>query len=84
MGRDELVAHLLGLTHRLVEASVATEFAPSAGCRIGVDLVLAHLTGTETLDETLSLHRRCVWRSVSPTGGSSRSTGRWSRPSATP
>ncbi len=55
MGRDELVAHLLGLTRQLVEAAVAAELDPSAGRRIGVDLVGAHFTGTETLGETLSL-----------------------------
>ncbi|MGH3788420.1 MAG: putative bifunctional diguanylate cyclase/phosphodiesterase [Pseudonocardiaceae bacterium] len=55
MGRDELVAHLLGLTQRLVEAALAAEFDPSAGRRIGAGLVVAHFTGTETLGETLAL-----------------------------
>jgi hypothetical protein len=55
MERDELVAHLLGLTHQLAKAALATEFDPSAGRRIGVDLVVAHFTGTETLGETLAV-----------------------------
>ncbi|MDQ4105043.1 MAG: diguanylate cyclase, partial [Actinomycetota bacterium] len=55
MERDELVAHLLGLTHQLVKAALAAEFDPSAGRRIGVDLVVAHFTGTETLGETLAV-----------------------------
>jgi RNA polymerase sigma factor (sigma-70 family) len=55
IGRDGLVRHLLGLTHQLVEATLAAEFDPSAGPRIGVDMVAAHFTGTETLSETLAL-----------------------------
>ncbi len=55
MGPDELVAHLLGLTHQLVQAALATEFEPSVGRRIGVDMVGAHFTGTETLGATVAL-----------------------------
>ncbi|HEX4102759.1 MAG TPA: EAL domain-containing protein [Pseudonocardiaceae bacterium] len=54
MEPDEIVAHLLGLTHQLVEAALATEFDPSIGRRIGVDLVGAHFTGTETLGATVA------------------------------
>jgi diguanylate cyclase (GGDEF)-like protein/PAS domain S-box-containing protein len=52
---DELVGHLLALTHLLVDAAVATEFDPSIPLRIGNDLVAAHFTGTETLSESLSV-----------------------------
>ncbi|MFN2479025.1 MAG: putative bifunctional diguanylate cyclase/phosphodiesterase [Pseudonocardiaceae bacterium] len=55
LGSDELVAHLLGLTHQLVEATLATEFDPSVGRRIGVDMVAAHFTGTGTLGATVTL-----------------------------
>ena len=55
IGPDELVANLLGLTDALIEAALATEFNPSAGHRIGVDLVGAHFTGTETLGSTVAL-----------------------------
>ncbi|MGH4026493.1 MAG: putative bifunctional diguanylate cyclase/phosphodiesterase [Pseudonocardiaceae bacterium] len=55
MGRDELARHLLGLTHRVVDATVATEFDPAAAQRIGADLVAAHFTGTQTLGESLAL-----------------------------
>ncbi|PZS38104.1 MAG: GGDEF domain-containing protein, partial [Pseudonocardiales bacterium] len=55
MGSDEVVTHLLGLTHQLVEAALATEFDPSVGRRIGVDMVGAHFTGTETLGATVAL-----------------------------
>jgi len=54
MGSDELLAHLLGLTHQLVDATLATEFDPSVGRRIGVDMVGAHFTGTETLGATVT------------------------------
>jgi diguanylate cyclase (GGDEF)-like protein/PAS domain S-box-containing protein len=55
IGQDELVAHLLGLTSQLVEAALAIEFDPSVGRRIGIDLVGAHFTGTETLGATVAL-----------------------------
>ncbi|MDQ3762861.1 MAG: EAL domain-containing protein [Actinomycetota bacterium] len=55
LGRGALAKHLLGLTQQLVEAALAAEFDPSAGRRIGVDLVAAHFTGTETLSRTLAL-----------------------------
>ncbi len=55
LGRDEVVAHLLGLTHQLIEAMLATEFDPSAGRRVGVDMVGVHFTGTETLGATVAL-----------------------------
>jgi diguanylate cyclase (GGDEF)-like protein/PAS domain S-box-containing protein len=55
MGPDELVAHLLPLTDLLVEAALAPEFDPSAGRQVGVDLVTAHFTGTDTLGRTLPL-----------------------------
>ncbi|MGH3795525.1 MAG: putative bifunctional diguanylate cyclase/phosphodiesterase [Pseudonocardiaceae bacterium] len=55
MGRDELAAHLLGLTHRLVDAALAPEFDPSVAHEVGADLVAAHFTGTETLGESLAL-----------------------------
>jgi RNA polymerase sigma factor (sigma-70 family) len=55
IGRDKLVRHLLGLTHQLIEATLAAEFDSSVGRRIGVNLVSAHFTGAETLSETLAL-----------------------------
>ena len=55
MGSDELMAHLLGLTDQLVEAALAAEFDPLVGRRIGVDMVDAHFTGTETLGATVAL-----------------------------
>ncbi|MBV8540396.1 MAG: EAL domain-containing protein [Pseudonocardiales bacterium] len=55
IGRRVLARHLLGLTDRLVEAAVAVEFDPSVGRQVGVDMVAAHFTGTETLRETLAL-----------------------------
>jgi diguanylate cyclase (GGDEF)-like protein/PAS domain S-box-containing protein len=55
MGRHVLAKHLLGLTQRLVDATLAEEFDPSAGRQIGVDMVAAHFTGTETLRGTLAL-----------------------------
>lgn len=55
IGRRALARHLRGLTDRLVEAAVAVEFDPSAGRQLGVDMVAAHFTGTETLRETLAL-----------------------------
>lgn len=55
MGRDEMVRHLLGLTHRVVDATLAGEFDPLASQQIGADLVAAHFTGTETLGESLAL-----------------------------
>ncbi|MDQ4103487.1 MAG: EAL domain-containing protein [Actinomycetota bacterium] len=55
MGRRVLAQHLLGLTQRLVDAALADEFDPSVGRRVGVDMVTAHFTGTETLRETLAL-----------------------------
>jgi diguanylate cyclase (GGDEF)-like protein/PAS domain S-box-containing protein len=55
MGRRVLAKHLLGLTSQLVDAALATEFDPAIGRRVGVDMVAAHFTGTETLRETLAL-----------------------------
>ena len=55
IGRRVLTKHLLGLTRRLVEAALAVEFVPALGRQIGVDMVAAHFTGTETLRETLAL-----------------------------
>jgi diguanylate cyclase (GGDEF)-like protein/PAS domain S-box-containing protein len=55
MGRRVLARHLLGHTEQLVEAMLAAEFDPSAGRAIGVDMVAAHFTGTETLNKTLAL-----------------------------
>ncbi|MGH3799209.1 MAG: putative bifunctional diguanylate cyclase/phosphodiesterase [Pseudonocardiaceae bacterium] len=55
MGRGGLAKHLLGLTHQLVEAVLAVEFDPSVGRRVGVEMVAAHFTGTETLSKTLAL-----------------------------
>ncbi|HEY2765646.1 MAG TPA: EAL domain-containing protein [Pseudonocardiaceae bacterium] len=55
MGRDELAAHLLGLTDRLIDAAIAPDFDPSVAHEVGADLVAAHFTGTETLGETLAL-----------------------------
>jgi len=55
LGPDELVAHLLGLTHRLVESLFAPEFDPAPARAVGSDLVAAHFTGTETLGATVAL-----------------------------
>lgn len=55
MGRRVLAKHLLGLTQQLVDAAQAVEFEPSVGRQIGIDMVAAHFTGTETLRETLGL-----------------------------
>ncbi len=55
MGRKGLTAHLLRLTHQLAEAALAADFDPSAGQRIGADMVAAHFTGTETLGKTVAV-----------------------------
>ncbi|MFN2495854.1 MAG: putative bifunctional diguanylate cyclase/phosphodiesterase [Pseudonocardiaceae bacterium] len=55
MGTDELVELLLGLTHLLVDATLAATFNPSIPHRIGAELVAAHFTSTEALAETLYL-----------------------------
>jgi diguanylate cyclase (GGDEF)-like protein/PAS domain S-box-containing protein len=55
MGRRVLAKHLLGLTQQLVDAALAVEFDASAGRQVGVDMVAAHFTGTETLRGTLAL-----------------------------
>jgi diguanylate cyclase (GGDEF)-like protein/PAS domain S-box-containing protein len=55
MGRRVLARHLLELTHRLVDGVSAADFDPSVGNQVGVDMVAAHFTGTETLRETLAL-----------------------------
>ncbi|MGH3771696.1 MAG: putative bifunctional diguanylate cyclase/phosphodiesterase [Pseudonocardiaceae bacterium] len=55
IGRRVLASRLLEFTDRLVKAAVAVEFDPSVGRQIGVDMVAAHFTGTETLRETLAL-----------------------------
>lgn len=54
-GRRGLAKHLLGFTQQLVEAALADEFDPSVGSWVGVELVAAHFTGTETLSKTLAL-----------------------------
>jgi len=50
-----LTAYLLGFTHRLVEAALVVEFDPSVGCQLGVEMIEAHFTGTQTLSKTLAL-----------------------------
>ncbi|MGH3904612.1 MAG: putative bifunctional diguanylate cyclase/phosphodiesterase [Pseudonocardiaceae bacterium] len=55
MGRAELTRHLLELTNRMVDATLAAEFDPSVAHQVGADLVAAHFTGTETLGESLAL-----------------------------
>ncbi len=55
MGRGGLAKHLFGLIHQLVEGALAAEFDPLVGRRVGVDMVAAHFTGTETLSRTLAL-----------------------------
>jgi diguanylate cyclase (GGDEF)-like protein/PAS domain S-box-containing protein len=55
MGRRVLAKHLLGLTSQLVDAALAAEFDPAIGRQVGIDMVAAHFTGTETLRETLAL-----------------------------
>ncbi|HSL08312.1 MAG TPA: hypothetical protein VK887_10100, partial [Pseudonocardiaceae bacterium] len=47
VGRRVLAKQLLGLTQQLVGAALAAEFDPSIGRRVGVEMVAAHLTGTE-------------------------------------
>lgn len=54
MSRGGLAKHLLGFTRQLVEAALAVEFDPSVGHRVGVEMVAAHFTGTETLSKTLA------------------------------
>ena len=55
MGRRVLTRHLLGLTQQLVDGALAVEFDPTVGRQVGIDMVAAHFTGTETLRETLAL-----------------------------
>jgi diguanylate cyclase (GGDEF)-like protein/PAS domain S-box-containing protein len=55
MARPVLAQHLLGFTRQLVDAALAVTFDPSVGSRIGVEMVAAHFTGTETLSKTLAL-----------------------------
>jgi diguanylate cyclase (GGDEF)-like protein/PAS domain S-box-containing protein len=55
MGRRVLTRHLLGLTQQLVDGALAVEFNPAVGRQVGMDMVAAHFTGTETLRETLAL-----------------------------
>lgn len=55
MGRRVLAKHLLGLTGQLVDAALAVDFDPAIGRRVGIDMVAAHFTGTETLSKTLAL-----------------------------
>ncbi len=55
IGRRVLATRLLGLTQQLVEAALAVEFDPSVGRQVGIGMVAAHFTGTETLRETLAL-----------------------------
>ncbi len=55
LGRGGLARCLLGLTHQLVDGVLAAELDPSVGRQVGVELVAAHFTGTETLSKTLAL-----------------------------
>jgi diguanylate cyclase (GGDEF)-like protein/PAS domain S-box-containing protein len=55
IGRRVLAERLLGFVTQMVEAALAVEFDPAAGRQLGVDMVAAHFTGTETLRETLAL-----------------------------
>jgi diguanylate cyclase (GGDEF)-like protein/PAS domain S-box-containing protein len=52
MSRGGLAKHLLGFTRQL---ALAAEFDPTVGHRVGVEMVSAHFTGTETLSKTLAL-----------------------------
>src|SRR5882757_792785 len=55
MTKAEVVDHLRGLTELLVEALLADTFRTSAAHEVGIRLVEAHFTGTETLDRTVQL-----------------------------
>jgi diguanylate cyclase (GGDEF)-like protein/PAS domain S-box-containing protein len=55
VGRGGLAKQLLGFTQLLVEAALAAEFDASVGRRVGVDMVAAHFTGTETLSRTVAV-----------------------------
>ncbi|MBV9139569.1 MAG: EAL domain-containing protein [Pseudonocardiales bacterium] len=55
IGRRVLDERLLGFVTQMVEAALAVEFDPAAGRQLGVDMVAAHFTGTETLRESLAL-----------------------------
>lgn len=55
MTKAEVVEHLRGLTELLVEALLADTFRTSAAHEVGIRLVEAHFTGTETLDRTVQL-----------------------------
>ena len=55
MTKAEVVDHLRGLTELLVEALLADTFRTAAAHEVGIRLVEAHFTGTETLDRTIQL-----------------------------
>jgi diguanylate cyclase (GGDEF)-like protein/PAS domain S-box-containing protein len=55
MTRAEVVDHLRGLTELLVQALLADSFRTSVAHEVGIRLVEAHFTGTETLDRTIQL-----------------------------
>ncbi len=55
MELGETVAVLCPHTDRLIQAALAPRFDPTAGRRIGSDLVAAHFTSTDTLSKTLAL-----------------------------
>ncbi|MHA6624838.1 putative bifunctional diguanylate cyclase/phosphodiesterase [Pseudonocardia sichuanensis] len=52
---DELTDYLAGLTDRLVDVLDAARHDPARAHRIGVELVAAHFTGTETLSRSLAV-----------------------------
>jgi diguanylate cyclase (GGDEF)-like protein/PAS domain S-box-containing protein len=51
---DELTDYLAALTDRLVDALAAPRHDPARAHRIGVELVAAHFTGTETMRRSLT------------------------------
>ncbi len=55
MGSSETVAVLRTHVDRLIEAALAPQFDPTAGGRVGSDLVATHFTSTDTLSKTLAL-----------------------------
>jgi PAS domain S-box-containing protein len=55
IGRDALEGYLLGFAQQLIDGGLAAEFDPSAGRRVGADMVAERFTGTETLSKTLAL-----------------------------
>ncbi|MBA8929670.1 diguanylate cyclase (GGDEF)-like protein/PAS domain S-box-containing protein [Kutzneria viridogrisea] len=55
MTKAEVVDHLRGLTDLLVGALLTEPFRTAAAHEVGIRLVEAHFTGTETLDRTIQL-----------------------------